>query len=354
MRERGERGLTLVELLVALTVLAVGVSALAGTFLATMRTAGSTSNRVRAVAIAVREMEALRALGFDRLRLAPDGVVPPGPDAVEEGGQTFRVSRTVTDDESAPATQRRVTVTVEWDDEAGPHRVTQATLVARLSGTATTTTTASTGPGAVGLSAAVNPGAPDREIDLAWALNGTAPAYWEIEHALSSSFFPTYVDTVTQPGSLTTYRKTGLSSGTTYWFRVRPAGGSGASWAAPASATTAADSSPGCAVRSVGVKPGSVRRQAGNTLSEDIAVEVNASEACTAFSIRFRPMTNQQPVVVDLSRPTTGSSWTTTIAGRAHQWDAGDHDVEVLAADRTTVVATMSVDVCRQQARSCP
>lgn len=352
-RGRDERAMTIVELLVALTVLAVGIAAVTTTLLATLRVAGTSSNRTRGVALAARELEALRALPFDRLRAAPDGAVALGPDPVVESGVTFTVSRSVIDTGN-PATTRRVGVVVRWHDESGDHTVAQETVIASPTGFTTTTSTPGTAATATGLRADVNADVPDREIDLTWSFTGVAPDYWEVQHSLSSSFSPTYIDTASQPGALTTYRKTGLSSGTTYWFRVRPAGASDASWSVPAAASTAADLSGVCAVRSVGVKPGAVRRTNGNTLSDDIAVEVNASEACTSFRLRFRPLTNKAPIVVELTRPAGGSSWTATIGRANYQWDAGDHDLEVLAAGVADVVATMSLDVCRQQARACP
>ena len=68
----GEEGFTIVEMMVALSLLAVAMVALSGVFFGGLKAASATSNRTAAVALATRETEAIRAVPYDEIGFYDD------------------------------------------------------------------------------------------------------------------------------------------------------------------------------------------------------------------------------------------------------------------------------------------
>jgi len=247
-----DAGFTIIELVVAMGLLAIVASSLGGVFWASLRTAGSATHRTDAASIASREIESMRAVpyasvgfygdetgytstfeGNTTVLLAattPFGVDPPiqpqtpdpsaadtftpDPDAtnaspITQGGISFTVHRYAVwvnaQDSSSTYTQayKRLTVTVAWTDLAGAHTVRQDSLLypggqgkyGGPEGAAASTTTVTAGPVsplAPVLSAPTVPADPAgrTEIDLAWTQpsGGAAITSYTVQYSTSSSF----------------------------------------------------------------------------------------------------------------------------------------------------------------------
>ncbi len=148
----GQRGLSIVEMMVATLLLAIGVAGATSLFVSASRVTLVSETRADANRLAENEIERLRGLdpalvGFDPavpgFRVRVDGdltVVVPGSvlqprrvvtvDEVDFTVVTEVVWRSVTvagrtDDEA----YRRVRVQVAWDDDVGPHTVEQSTAL---------------------------------------------------------------------------------------------------------------------------------------------------------------------------------------------------------------------------------
>src|SRR3954469_6851687 len=172
-RKTSEDGFTIVELVVAIVVLAVVMAPLAQVFWSAMRTAGVASHRTDGSSIASREIEGMRAVPYAQVGFYSDqpgvtstfegyttvslgatspatGLTPqiqpqtpdpsagssfapdPNPanaDAIVQGNVNFAVQRYVVwfDAQDASSTYvkayKRLTVLVSWSDQAGAHHV---------------------------------------------------------------------------------------------------------------------------------------------------------------------------------------------------------------------------------------
>lgn len=118
-RLRGSRGFTLVEIVVAIVMLAVGVLASASLTAALMKSNRGVTNRTRA-------NETLR-LKVEELQSAQYSEIVNGNDTVTLGGVAF--GRTWTVAANTPqANVKTITLTVAWTDRQGNHSVTNQTF----------------------------------------------------------------------------------------------------------------------------------------------------------------------------------------------------------------------------------
>jgi type IV pilus assembly protein PilV len=114
-----QEGMTLVEILVAVTVLIVGILAVAIMFPTSSGNIDHAGRTSTATALAQEKLEEIRNTLFDSITGGSDN--PSGYSRVW----------TVSDDGSYPFRLRRVTVTVSWSSGLGrPHSVTLETLIA--------------------------------------------------------------------------------------------------------------------------------------------------------------------------------------------------------------------------------
>ncbi len=253
VRARGrESGFTIIELSVALGLLAVVAASLAGVFWSAVRTASVANHRTQAAAIASREIEGMRAVpyasvgfygdetgyastfeSYTTVTLAgstPSGTVPliqpktPDPSAaagfapdpnpananpIVQSGVKYSVRRYVVwadaKDVSTTYTSayKRLTVVASWSDAVGPHSVRQDSLLypggqGQYAGGATATTT-STPPTTISpvpttpvLAAPVVPADPAgrTEIDLTWSqpAGGATIVSYTVQYSTSSTF----------------------------------------------------------------------------------------------------------------------------------------------------------------------
>lgn len=118
-RFRGSRGFTLIEIVVAIVMLAFGVLASASLTATLMRSNRGVTNRTRAV-------ETLR-LKVEDLQSQKYAEVGNGNDTATIGGITYNRAWTVTPNTPA-ANLKTITLTVTWDDRQGNHTMSNQTI----------------------------------------------------------------------------------------------------------------------------------------------------------------------------------------------------------------------------------
>ncbi len=231
-QDESEAGFTVVELVVALAILAMTMAPMCGVFWSAMRTAGVASHRSDGASIASREIESMRAIPYAEVGFYADEtgytatyeghatvalgstspssgtLVPqiqpqrpdpnaaagfaPDPDPenaipIVQGGVSFSLERHIVwidaQDSSSTYTQayKRLTVIVTWSDQAGSHDVRQDSILypgglgafqgAMGGGASTTTTTAVLNPSAPVLGAITGLADPagQTQIPLTWS-----------------------------------------------------------------------------------------------------------------------------------------------------------------------------------------
>jgi prepilin-type N-terminal cleavage/methylation domain-containing protein len=255
-----ERGFTIIELTVALGLLAIVGAAIAGVFWSSIRTAGTSNHRTDGASIASREIESMRSVpytsvgfyadqtgytstfeGLDTVTLGattpsiPAQIQPQTPDPaanagfapdpdpsnasyINLGGINFSVTRAIVwvnaADASTTYTQayKRLTVTVTWHDTVGTHTARQDSLLypggqgpyAGAKGASSATTVAPTTvalvPTTPVLAAAVVPADPTgrTEIDLSWTqpTGGAAVTSYTVQYSTDPTFAPTATNAI--------------------------------------------------------------------------------------------------------------------------------------------------------------
>ena len=126
---RGERGFTLLEVLIAVCIFAVGVLAVA-----TMQISGTRGNRLaneltQATALAQDRIEELKSKDISSADLAPGNYDDPGNPIAEttSGAGLFNRSWVITGLPTTPPS-RSVTVTVAWTLGGNTHNVVLTTI----------------------------------------------------------------------------------------------------------------------------------------------------------------------------------------------------------------------------------
>ena len=118
-RLRASRGFTLIEVVVAIVMLAFGVLASASLTAALMKSNRGVTNRTRAVEVLRENVEDLQSVPYPALG--------NGSDTVTVRGIAF--ARTWTVEANTPAANlKRVTLTVTWTDRQGSHSVSNQTI----------------------------------------------------------------------------------------------------------------------------------------------------------------------------------------------------------------------------------
>lgn len=114
-----ERGVTLVETLVALGLFAVGAATMGDFLVHQIRTAQSNYNHTIAYSIAAEELEAMRARRFMQMAESSSQQTV--------GNMNYTLATTVADGVPA-ASMKRITVTVSWSEPGGPRNVSLRTI----------------------------------------------------------------------------------------------------------------------------------------------------------------------------------------------------------------------------------
>ena len=376
-----EQGFSLIEALMALTVLSVGVFGTMQVFLGTMRTTSVASARTHASAIAAREIEAMRAIPYAAIGFGVSSgaaasfegattvfvadsaakTTPTGSPETDEG-VTFTITRAIVWVSQGSYTNqyKRVVVMISWHDQAGSHSVRQEAFVypgglgPYGGATTTTSTTTAVTPGAPsGLTATPDTLNPTTQVNLVWTAGSPAATTFEVQHAQDPTFAATTVDTTTQPGATTSYNKTGLAPGTTFYWRVRALSGAQSSaWSNTAQGNTQAVGAQPCTAGSANASPSAVNKQSAssNQLKNSVLVSVNTTGTCNGLFIRFTPQTTQMTQTMTQGN---GGVWSTTISASGYNWDIGQKTVQVVDGTNA-VLASIALQICAHNAKSCP
>jgi Tfp pilus assembly protein PilV len=129
-RSAHTRGSSLIEALVASSVLTVGAAAAASMLTLSSTTARSSALAAHGVALAEQELEDLRSLVYASI-LTRDSYTTSSPDVFN--GTSFTVHSDVQADQPA-ANMKTVVVTVGWSDHGAPHTYDIQTIYANISG----------------------------------------------------------------------------------------------------------------------------------------------------------------------------------------------------------------------------
>lgn len=384
-----EDGFTIIEMMVALTVMAVAMVAISGVFFTGLKAASASASRTAATALATRETEAIRAVPYNgigfyddqagrvaafegsatislgsvtpltaTLRLVPTGTVAVGP-------VNYSVTRHVLwEGASGPSTTypeayRKTVVLITWTDSAGrPHEVRQDSIVypgglGAYSGpgsvTTTTTTAATVAPTPPTITSVTAPAAPAGEtrLDVVWTAptGGGAVTSYIVQWSTNSSFSSGTASSPPQPPSAISYATSLLAPGTTYHFRVIAyASPSLSSTSAPASgATRTPPSPPPCTVNNLtltgvgasanqGLSTKTYLQNGNSRLREALNLVVTYSGSCsTGFTVRGVNSGNVTDPGSPYSMAGDGSGTDTgTIAMSTADWSVGVHRFTVL------------------------
>ena len=121
-RGRARAGLTLIEVMIALTILAVGLLTLATMQLEALRGGRKSASDTFATTLAQDKMEELQRMSWANAGLAPTGNwVAPETKTHPVNGQTYLVDWKVTD--LVTDWTRSIDVRVRWDDPKRPNRI---------------------------------------------------------------------------------------------------------------------------------------------------------------------------------------------------------------------------------------
>lgn len=355
---RADDGFTLVELIVSLTVMAIGVVGVIGVINSSFMVAAGASARARAVSVATEQIEAMRAVPYDALEVAEESTVS----TQEVGGMRFTVEQAVTRAHAATILNayKRGYVVVSWTDRAGFHSIHQSTLIypggrGPAASTATTVATPTDTPLAPNplTAAKATTGTDDVAVDLAWTVTDPAHvATFTVQYTTGST---TVLVTDSLPADSRTLRVNGLSASTEYRFHIAAVSEAGtrSGWTFADPVTTDPPATGDCVIGTPSVDPARVARRSaseGATLVVNPMFSVNTTGACGNLSITFEP-TRHEPV----TRAVSGSSGlrTAVIDGQTTRWDVGATFVELFDASGTKR-ATVKLQVCEQGAPECP
>ncbi len=386
----------MVEMVVALSLLAVAMVAISGVFFAGLKAASASATRTSAVALATRETEAIRAVPYARMGFYDDqsgrvatfegmetvslGATPPigvtprlVPTATEAVGPvTYSIRRHIVSvaamDASATYAKayKKTVVILTWTDGSGPHTLRQDSIVypgglgPHGGSTTTTAAPAAVAPTAPSNTTVVVPPDPAgrSQLDVTWSppVGGGAVTHHIVQWSTSSSFSSSVSSSPEQPATATTYQVTGLASGTSYHLRVIAYAGSARP--SPPSGTASGTTLPApgpepCSVTSLtvtgtgndadqGLSTKTYLQNGNDRLLESLNLVVTQAGACDgSFSVRS-VLTSSG--AADPSSPyalTGGGSSTDNgiIPASNTAWSAGVHTLTVLRAGVPVVPA---------------
>jgi prepilin-type N-terminal cleavage/methylation domain-containing protein len=376
-----EEGFTLIELVTALSVLAVAIFGVATVFAASVRTGAATAHRTAGVSLASQADEHLRTVSYDQLGLTAGATSPacdpgrevvvtdpsavPAADApVTTGGVAYTVARCVewTADSSSVSSEayKQTTVLVSWTDETGPHTVRQESAVYPGGQGGGPTAPSCQGPPTTGPEPTVSRAGPVGAT-VSWTTPSVSPvpiASWVIRYSTdgfaTSQVFAT-VDAA-GPGAANQVVLGGLASDTTYQFEVvsLATGGCGTGPPSPAAELVTGDEGgSGCTVGLVTATPALAGRDAGASTvpAQSISVAVATNGGCGGLVAEYEPTSGSTSTVT--LGPAGGNAWQGTLpaAGPAETWDLGPHPISIRRGAAT--VAVTSVCVVNAGASAC-
>lgn len=346
----------MVELVVAMTVLAIGIIGVIGVLDSSFGVVVRNDNRSRAVSLATREVEGLRATPYSSLPVPPSNETETTTETM--GGRTYTIEKAVTWVTRGAATQayKEATVVVSWNEGTGALSEVHQSTYLYPGGLGVPSTTVPVGncgtPAAPTTVVAAVPLelAGTTGVDLAWvpALISTPTVRsWVVEYS-PDNFTHVQRATSALPVSSASLRLTGLSGGTTYQFRVASMAACGALsvWSPTATATTGTSVTAGCTYGTMSIAPNEVGLQAGGRrLTTAPTVSVNTHGSCAGLRIVYRrsSLAVDQTVLMVTASP---GVWVAEIPNpTGGTWDAGMHHVTLFDA-ATTEKGTGQFTVC--------
>lgn len=391
-----DAGFTFVELVVALTILSVGIVGVIGVTNSSFKAASGANMRSKAVAVATREVEAMRAIPYNEIGAdrnpvdgQPDcGTVtttpswschrPPTPTVY--GGTTFLVQRTILDttdrdtSDSVPADKHKeVIVAVSWTDSAGTHEIHQTSFIY---------------PGGIGLATAVTSPPPSGNCEPNTPTGLTANQVTDLVSGVPTLQFETALDLrwsmgtsggcdasgyvikyrkvgtttfheVTRLATSREYRVPGLTAGTSYEFQVFAMGPGGrlSGGYATATGTTGTASLNGCMIGTITVTPPGVPKKAANENSNldmpsntkpIVRMPVNGS--CTSYKILYKKTVSGTPFSQAMAF--ADGAYTASLDPNG-PWDVSSRFIDVVEVATSKKVGTVLFTVCEHQVSSC-
>lgn len=376
-KKTDQRGFTLLELTVTMSVMSVGILGLLRVSLAGMTVSMGANARTTATAVAASEIEALRAIPYADLGftpsavgfrasfegattvVVPEAVVQVEPTGVlEQDGLSFSVTRDIVWASAlvgegpvvADTAYKRTIVEVSWTDQQGPHHIRQDSGVypggLGTYGAAITTTTipATIVPGApLNLAAALGAD-PSSQINLTWTQGTPESTSWTLQQSSDNGTSWTTL-TSTQPGSTTNFSVSGLAQSTTYTFRVQGMLGTQISaWSTSAAATTSSASGL-CTSLSGSATPSTVKRNPSKYLVEGVQVTVNTNGGCS-YGLRLKFYSGSGSVPTPFAMTQQGSVFKYTINKNDYKWTTGAKTLEILdpSGNVITEISLLVVD----------
>jgi prepilin-type N-terminal cleavage/methylation domain-containing protein len=361
-------GFTMVEIVAALTVLAIGIVGVIGVMNGSFRVASSTSARMKATSIASEVMEAQRTADYNKID-ATTGQTKTTKKTV--AGREFSITEGVRwyDKTLGPndvaGNYKQALVEVHWTDEEGPHWISQTTFIypggfgPNNPGGGFVATGAGSPLAPTNLVASIPPNmGTTTGVDLAWTPAVDQPdvekvARWVIRIATDPAFTPgTYSEVTTSlSGDTPVIRITGLAPNTTYHFQVLSEAENGKLSTGAASAfnvTTQPSVALGCQVGLANVTPAFVKQKPGAVgagLVTNPNVVVNTIGACPAMTFRIEYSARDGDTDSVLLTASGSNIWAGALDGD-QAWTTGDHQIDVYD-NLNQKRASISLRVCR-------
>jgi len=341
----GERGFTLIELVVAMSILAVAVGGLISAFGSALRTTAIDIHRTDAIALADGELARLRAQPYDSL--ASGSSMPP-----PIKGQAYQITDTVgaaTASDHTAGAYRSVRVAVAWADQAGPHTVVQDGAVypggfgpdgGALG--STTTTTGPCKPPASGPAPTVDvpppappaPGPPS--VQVSWVEPAPGPTTaaavrWQVATSSDGTTWTTaaVTDGPLPAGATHRVEVGGLAPNTAYQamvIAVGPCGDSVPSPPGPPGPLTAAGGSGCTAVINTPVAPRVGAGADPAALAGTVTVTMTQNASCSNPLTATVVPSIGNPLVVPLL-PAGSATASALLSSPPQPWDLGRHTV---------------------------
>ncbi|MEA3076233.1 MAG: hypothetical protein QOF60_1141 [Actinomycetota bacterium] len=349
----------MVEVAVAMTVLALGVVAVISVMGSAFNVSITNSARSKAVALATKELETIRAVPYASITAGPAST---SRDEVS-GGRTYRIERAVTwvTQGTNAVAYKQGTVDVSWSDHAGSHDVHQTTYYypGGLGPASTPTTTAPcagtpSAPASLTAAAVVLPDSGG--VDLAWTKgSGTQPVLLWVVQASTNNFLNSQIITDTQPGSATNLQAEALAANTTYQFRVAAIGMCQAvsPWSPVATVTTSPAAAIACQMGTPNVTPAKIKLSSNGAtagLSAAPTITVSTTGTCTTVRATYKKKAGAADSTATLIA-SSGGSWSATLS-TAGPWDVGVHSVDIFDGANVKQ-GTVLLTVCSKNAPSC-
>lgn len=353
-----ERGFTLIELVVSMTILSIGIVGVIGVMNSAMGVGVQTNQRSRAVNLATREIESLRAVPYKTL--LPTVSTESRTEVV--GGTTYTIEKAVTwGSASGNSTAvKNATVAVRWSAGGQTKEVSQSTTVypGGLGPVAPASTSSCGSGGTPSGPLALAAGAPgiltENAVDVSWTpplSSNPAIVAWKIEMS-TNSFVTTQTLTSSHPVSSTTYRVEGLSADTTYQFRVAGVSACGvvSAWSPIATVKTLVTAVVECTLGTPNVTPSAVERSnnGNGSLATSPVVTVNTSGVCVGLYVKYQAVAG-----VTLTKLLTNSNgvWSGTLSSSL-SWDIGVHTLDLFDGGNVKR-GSLLLTVCAKNASTC-